>query len=277
MSGASPAVSMRKFTTKTLAFALAIACVSGSSAQASSGGVSPSGGPPSSASSTTFSRVLAPGDWGADVRKLQTWLVDLGYRVQTSGYYDRRTQTAVRRFQRAHHLTPASGTVGSRTASALLAAVRKAGYTTNGVQAMYNPIPGFQLGRDDMGVDASAGTGAPIYAPVASRLVQVMQDWYAGQPLLLFQFLHQPSGAWSDYWYVAEQVSPATTRIGATFRAGQPVGWFASSGTGIEIGWGSPTSNSRTLAGASDPGAANPPYGATTRWGESFKHFFGIR
>ena len=101
-------------------------------------------------------------------------------------------------------------------------------------------------------------------------------DWYAGQPLLLFQFLHQPAGAPSDYWYVAEQITPVSTTVGTTFRARQAVARFAPSGTGIEIGWGSPTSTQRTLAGETDPGAANPPPGATTPWGESFKRFFGI-
>ena len=139
-----------------------------------------------------------------------------------------------------------------------------------------NPIPGFTIGRDDMGVDADAAPGAPIYAPLASRLVEVVPDWYAGQPLLLFQFLQQPAGAATDYWYVAEQINPVTTTVGTTFAAGQEVASFAPSGTGIEIGWGSPTSNSRTLAGESDPGAANPSPGSTTSWGESFKKFFGI-
>ncbi len=49
------------------------------------------------------------------------------------------------------------------------------------------------------------------------------------------------------------------------------------SDTGIEIGWGSPTSSGRTLAQQmGDSAAANPPAGAQTTWGESFKHFFGI-
>jgi Transglycosylase SLT domain len=139
-----------------------------------------------------------------------------------------------------------------------------------------DPIPGFTIGRDDMGVDATAPVGAPIYAPFDSRLVEVVNGWYAGQPLLLFQFLHQPAGAPSDYWYVAEQITPVSTTVGTIFRARQAVARFAPSGTGIEIGWGSPTSTQRTLAGETDPGAANPPPGATTPWGESFKHFFGI-
>ena len=148
--------------------------------------------------------------------------------------------------------------------------------TGGGGAAGSDPIPGFTIGRDDMGVDASAAPGAGIYAPLASTLVQVLQGWYAGQPLLLFQFDNPPAGLPSDYWYVAEQIAPVTTAIGANFQAGQRVASFASSGTGIEIGWGSPTSDTRTLAGATDPAAASPPAGATTVWAESFKSAFGI-
>ncbi len=139
-----------------------------------------------------------------------------------------------------------------------------------------DPIPGFTIGRDDMGVDATAPAGAGIYAPVASTLVQVLQDWYGSEPLLLFQFDSPPSGAPTDYWYVAEQINPVTTAVGTRFQAGQRVASYASSGTGIEIGWGSATSNTRTLAGATDPAAASPPAGSTTSWAESFKSAFGI-
>jgi peptidoglycan hydrolase CwlO-like protein len=145
-----------------------------------------------------------------------------------------------------------------------------------GGRAGSNPIPGFTIGRDDMGVDASSSPGAGIYAPLASTLVQVLSDWYETQPLLLFQFDNPPAGLASDYWYVAEQIDPVTTAIGTRFQAGQKVASFASSGTGIEIGWGSATSNARTLAGATDPAAASPPAGSATSWGESFKSAFGI-
>ena len=140
-----------------------------------------------------------------------------------------------------------------------------------------DPIPGFTIGRDDMGVDASAPVGSPIYAPLDSRLVEVVSNWYAGQPLLLFQFLQRPAGAPTDYWYVAEQITPVSTTTGTIFHARQAVARYAPSGTAIEIGWGSPTSSGRTLAQQmGDSAAANPPAGATTTWGESFKRFFGI-
>ncbi len=150
------------------------------------------------------------------------------------------------------------------------------GVTSDVSHAGSDPIPGFTIGRDDMGVDATAPTGTGIYAPLASTLVEVLQDWYSGEPLMLFRFDSPPPGAPSDYWYVAEQIDPITTTVGARFQAGQRVASYAPSGTGIEIGWGSATSNTRTLAGATDPAAANPPAGSTTVWAESFKRAFGI-
>ena len=101
-----------------------------------------------------------------------------------------------------------------------------------------------------MGVDANAPVGTPIYAPADSQaFVQVVDDWYGGQPLLLFRFLNPPAGALSPYWYVAEQITPVSTTIGTIFRARAAVARYAPCCTGIEIGWGSATSNARTLAG----------------------------
>jgi peptidoglycan hydrolase-like protein with peptidoglycan-binding domain len=271
-----------KGTRGVLSLALVVVLCCCSDALASSGGAAltgqrvANGNVQRGSSGPVFARTLRLGQAGADVRTLQTWLSDVGYSVAATGHFGASTKAAVRRFQLAHRLYPASGSVGRRTASALLAAVRQRITLASNNAAPTNPIPGFRLGRDDMGIDASARPGASIHAPLPSRLVQVLQDWYAGQPLLLFRFVSPPPGARSDYWYVAEQIAPVTTKIGSEFLTGERVASFAGSGTGIEIGWGSPTSNSRTLAGETDPGAANPPTGSTTVWGESFKRFFGI-
>ena len=147
------------------------------------------------------------------------------------------------------------------------------------VGAGQDPIPGFRPGRDDMGVDACGNPGDPIIAPAPSTLVEVLGDWYAGQPLLLFKFAAPLAGTYlgDEYWYVAEEISPVTATVGTQFAADQVVAHFAPSGTCIEIGWGSPTSNSRTLAvQMGDSGAANPPAGSTTVWAESFKRYFSI-
>lgn len=224
-----------------------------------------------------FARTLRIGQSGSDVGRLQTWLSDLGYAVAVTDRFGSETKAAVRSFQRRHGLVPVSGSVGNKTAAAILVAVLDVPHDLVASPGPMNPIPGFRIERDDMGVDAGSHPGAPIYAPLASRLSQVMQDWYAGEPLLLYRFVHRPPGALSDYWYVAEQVDPVTTRIGTYFPEGSRVGTFAASGTNIEIGWGSPTAWSRTLASGGDSGASNPPDGSQTRWGESFKRYFGIR
>jgi peptidoglycan hydrolase-like protein with peptidoglycan-binding domain len=76
-------------------------------------------------SSQVFTRTLRRNNRGADVKTLQTWLTDVGYPVPVTGFFGPMTKAAVKRFQRAHRLFPASGTVGRRTAAALLAAVGK--------------------------------------------------------------------------------------------------------------------------------------------------------
>ena len=76
-------------------------------------------------SAAVFTRTLRRNDRGADVKTLQTWLTDVGYSVPATGFFGSMTKAAVKRFQRAHRLFPVSGTVGRRTAAALLALVRK--------------------------------------------------------------------------------------------------------------------------------------------------------
>ncbi len=147
-----------------------------------------------------------------------------------------------------------------------------------------DPIPGFIPGRDDMGVDACAADGAPIVAPAASTLVGVQPTWYLIEPLLLFRFDQEQSGTpdGTQYWYVAEEISPVTETVGTDFQAGQTVATFAPAGTCIEIGWGvapgTPGAPGWALAQAMGDGyaAANPSPGELTQWGESYKRYFGI-
>jgi len=130
-----------------------------------------------------------------------------------------------------------------------------------------NPIPGAVIGRTDMGVDANLKPGAPILAIGNSRVVAISPNWYKGQPYVQLQLLDGPQKG--RMYYVAEQIAP-TVKPGQTLRAGQPIGRYASSGTGIEIGWGSPTPG-RTLAQAT----TGYSEGQVTPAGQQFRSFLG--
>lgn len=128
-----------------------------------------------------------------------------------------------------------------------------------------NPLgdPRWRLTRTDMGVDANADPGTPIHAMNASQVVQILPNWYAGQPLVLMKILSGPDAG--KYWYVSEQITNIP-HVGQTIPRGGVVAAYAANGTGIEIGWGDPNTNSRTAAG--------PHYteGAVTPEGSDFLH-----
>ena len=109
-----------------------------------------------------------------------------------------RSQVASLRRQLAH-LHAEQAQQAARAAAAAQAAAGQTApsgvgaVSTDGDRAGPDPIPGFTIGRDDMGVDATAPTGTGIYAPLASRLVLVLQDWYTSEPLLLFAVRQSPA------------------------------------------------------------------------------------
>jgi murein DD-endopeptidase MepM/ murein hydrolase activator NlpD len=116
-----------------------------------------------------FSRTLRVGDHGVDVSTLQTWLSEVGYVIPVTGSFDVVTKVAVTRFQVAKRLTPASGTVGSRTAATLFTAVQSATHTTlSGASA----LPGV--------ANASAGPGLVFPLKPLSRVL-APSDWTLDQ------------------------------------------------------------------------------------------------
>jgi hypothetical protein len=99
--------------------------------------------------------------------------------------------------------------------------------------------------RTDQGVDVSMPVGAPVLAPGAVKILAIIPDWYAGQPLVYFELL---DGAFAgQVQYVAEQIT-AIAPPGSILQPGQTIARFARSGTGIEYGWS--TLNGVTLARA---------------------------
>ncbi|HEY2332961.1 MAG TPA: peptidoglycan-binding domain-containing protein, partial [Acidimicrobiales bacterium] len=118
--------------------ALAVLGAASTAAAASSGGVGGVGlvgasnptGIVDPDAKAVFARTLRMGCHGNDVSTLQTWLSDVGFVVPVTGHFDAVTKQAVKRFQVANNLNPASGTVGNRTSAALLGVVRTTTKTT---------------------------------------------------------------------------------------------------------------------------------------------------
>ena len=99
--------------------------------------------------------------------------------------------------------------------------------------------------RTDQGVDANMPVGAPILAPGPVKVLAIIPDWYAGQPLVYFELLNGPDAG--KVQYVAEEITDIAPG-GTYLQQGQVIARYAASGTGIEYGWS--TLNGITLARA---------------------------
>jgi hypothetical protein len=100
-------------------------------------------------------------------------------------------------------------------------------------------------GRTDQGVDAQMPVGAPILAPCEVKILAVIPNWFAGQPLVYFELLNGP---WAGrIQYVAEQITNLAP-AGSILQRGQVIARYAAHGTAIEYGWS--TINGVTLARA---------------------------
>lgn len=99
--------------------------------------------------------------------------------------------------------------------------------------------------RTDQGVDAVMPVGAPILAPCPVKILAVIPNWYAGQPLIYFELLDGPQAG--QVQYVAEEITDLA-QPGSILQKGQVIARYAASGTAIEYGWS--TLNGITLARA---------------------------
>jgi hypothetical protein len=100
-------------------------------------------------------------------------------------------------------------------------------------------------GRTDQGVDAAMPVGAPILAPCRVKILAVIPNWFAGQPLVYYELLQGPDAG--KIQYVAEQITDIAPSS-SILQQGQPIARYARSGTDIEFGWS--TINGVTLARA---------------------------
>ena len=99
--------------------------------------------------------------------------------------------------------------------------------------------------RTDQGVDARMPVRAPILAPCKVKVLAIIPDWYARQPLVYFELLDGPDAG--KVQYVAEQITDIAP-AGIILQQGQTIARYAASGTAIEYGWS--TLNGVTLARA---------------------------
>jgi peptidoglycan hydrolase-like protein with peptidoglycan-binding domain len=234
-------------------------------ASASSGGAglvsptTPSGIVSNPGSTTVFSRTLRRGVRGDDVQTLQTWLTDVGFKVSETGYFNATTKRAVRHFQLAYNLAPASGTVGRRTAAALLSAVRKSvagtglavpAPTSSTLVFPLRPLSRVLAPRDwtlDQGIDIGTVNNAcgPKVTEVAMTAGTIVQEGIDGfgpyAPVLKVS-----SGTYQGRYIYYGHAAPALVPVGARVTTGEPIAEIGcgdvglSSAPHVEIGISAP-------------------------------------
>lgn len=272
-AGADRACWMGYVRRVTILVSLALLIPAGSAAAASSGGAAlvgrkaPHGIVKRPTHSTVvFTRVLRPGVRGEDVKTLQTWLGDLGYSLPDTGFFGSLTKSAVRRFQLAQRLAPASGTVGARTAAALLSAV-KSGATGSGLRGgsdtgaaslapstrlvfPLRPLSRVLPPRDwtlDQGIDIGTvgnACGSKV-VEVAMTSGTIVQEGISGfgpyAPVL-----KADSGPYKGRYIYYGHARPALVPVGTHVSPGEPIADLGcgdvgiSSGPHIEIGISTP-------------------------------------
>jgi peptidoglycan hydrolase-like protein with peptidoglycan-binding domain len=205
-----------------------------------------------------FTRTLRRNDRGADVKTLQTWLTDVGYSVPATGFFGSMTKAAVKRFQRAHRLIPVSGTVGRRTAAALLALVSKittadppaaVGVPADATGSWVFPLTPISRVLTpshwtlDQGIDIGTVNDAcgPDVVEVAITSGTIVQEGISGfgpdAPIIKVD-----SGPYGGRYIYYGHAAPALVPVGTHVTAGQPIAEVGcgdvglSSAPHIEIG-----------------------------------------
>jgi len=120
--------------------------------------------------------------------------------------------------------------------------------------------------RIDQGQDFSMAPGTPIKAIGAGVVQGIMGGWYKGQPYLAYKLTQGPNAGKTVY--LAEQIVP-DVHAGQQVAAGQTIATYASSGTGIEMGFANPNNWQQTLAQAT----TGYTEGEVTPAGQAFSQF----
>ncbi|HET8976689.1 MAG TPA: peptidoglycan-binding protein [Solirubrobacteraceae bacterium] len=196
-----------------------------------------------------FSRTLRKGQRGTDVRTLQTWLTEVGFSVPATGYFGVMTKHAVREFQLARHLRPASGAVGHRTAATLFHAVQSASQvssvsnvpltaaTSGGLTFPLRPLSEVlppSAWTLDQGIDIGTVNNAcgPQVTEVAMAPGTIVQEGIDGfgpdAPILQVS-----SGPYEGRYIYYGHAAPALVPVGATVTAGEPIAELGCGDVGI--------------------------------------------
>jgi peptidoglycan hydrolase-like protein with peptidoglycan-binding domain len=266
-----------------------LAALPATASAAGSGGVAlrapqaPSGLDSSAAVSSNLSRTLRVGSRGQDVKTLQTWLTEAGYRIHASGTFGPNTAREVRAFQRAHKLQ-ASGVVGAKTISALRAAVQMAatraaiggsgganlggtgGGTTGSSSGWVFPLEPISRvlapsawtldqGVDIGTVNSDCGSRVTEVAVTSGTIVQEGISGFGPYAPILKVAGGKFAGRYIYYGHAA----PALVRVGAHVHTGQPIAEVGCGQVGISAG-------PHIEIGISDPGGPTCcPGGETSR------------
>ncbi len=199
------------------------------------------------AHAAVFTRTLRVGNRGTDVKTLQGWLGDIGFSVPQTGYFGLMTRDAVVGFQGSKALTPATGTVGRKTATALLTAVNQgaraggSGQVTSGAAGSLvfplRPLSKVLAPSSwtlDQGIDiGTVGNACGSHVTeVAAADGTIVQEGISGfgpaAPIL--KVSHGPYAGRYIYYGHAE---PALVPVGATVTAGQPIAELGCGQVGI--------------------------------------------